>query len=79
MDEIADGENKLYEFKCAPGTQCSLCGTFQRAKYSINDTGSKWVPQTTLDADEAYAKKIRVFRDSLEEHPEIIAVYTNLA
>lgn len=77
--ELGDGEDKICEFLCDSNDYFNLSKALSVNGYVVSDCGIKFVPHAPVTVTEEHIAVVGRFCDELEEHPEVIAVHTNIA
>ncbi|KAH6939070.1 hypothetical protein HPB50_015712 [Hyalomma asiaticum] len=74
-----DGESKMCEFLCDPKDYFALSKALSSNGYVIAECGLKFVPYVAVTVPEEHLDVVAKLCDELEEHPEVVAVHTNIA
>ncbi|OQR73463.1 transcriptional regulator-like [Tropilaelaps mercedesae] len=79
MLEMGEGETLTYEFLSSPNNYLGLMGALQKNGYMVNDVGTKWIPMMPVELTEDQLIKVGEFCDELEDLPEVVGAFTNIA
>lgn len=74
--ELPDGS---CEFTCEPTRQFALAKALSIAGYLVSESGVRLVPFAAVSPPEELLDKVGLLCDELEEHPDVLAVHTNIA
>ncbi|CAN7950636.1 unnamed protein product [Ixodes hexagonus] len=77
--DIDDGENKMCEFISDVTDYFAISKALATNGYVVAECGSKFVPIVPVTVTEEHIGVVGRLCDDLEEHPEIVAVHTNIA
>lgn len=74
-----DGDSKMCEFLCDPKDYFALSKALSSNGYVIAECGLKFVPHVPITVPEEHLEVVGKLCDELEEHPDVVAVHTNIA